>query len=155
MKVPQAMKKQMLQLVHTFPSSEHLAIHRAQQLVLNQFWWRTMNHYGEQHVKTCAICAQTLTSHQPPSMSLHSSASTPHCNGKWKWCSRRSSDSMASQRKLSLTGWGGGFSLCPRCGMFFCIWKLLSVSSQGTTCTTIVRLRGWIRILGDFFAFAG
>lgn len=72
--VPEAMKEQMLQLVHTSPSSEHPGIHRTQQLVENQFWWRAVNHKGEQYAKACVVCAQTLTSRQLSSMSPHSSA---------------------------------------------------------------------------------
>ncbi|KAL0179864.1 hypothetical protein M9458_025306 [Cirrhinus mrigala] len=65
--VPQDMRQQVLQWVHTSLSAGHPGISRTLHLVKNSFWWPSMTADTSTFVKSCQICAQSKTPKELPS----------------------------------------------------------------------------------------
>ncbi|KAI2647858.1 Transposon Tf2-9 polyprotein [Labeo rohita] len=65
--VPQDMRQQVLQWVHTSLSAGHPGISRTLHLVKNSFWWPSMTADTATFVKSCQICAQSKTPKELPS----------------------------------------------------------------------------------------
>ncbi|KAL0161331.1 hypothetical protein M9458_045056, partial [Cirrhinus mrigala] len=65
--VPQEMRHQVLQWVHTSLSAGHPGISRTLHLLKNSFWWPSMTKDTATYVKSCQICAQSKTPKELPS----------------------------------------------------------------------------------------
>ncbi|KAL0172725.1 hypothetical protein M9458_033036, partial [Cirrhinus mrigala] len=65
--VPQEMRHQVLQWVHTSLSAGHPGISRTLHLLKNSFWWPSMTKDTTAFIKSCQICAQSKTPKELPS----------------------------------------------------------------------------------------
>ncbi|KAL0199172.1 hypothetical protein M9458_007712, partial [Cirrhinus mrigala] len=65
--VPQDMRHQVLQWVHTSLSAGHPGISRNLHLLKNSFWWPSMTKDTTAFIKSCQICAQSKTPKELPS----------------------------------------------------------------------------------------
>ncbi|KAI2646333.1 Transposon Tf2-9 polyprotein [Labeo rohita] len=65
--VPQELRHQVLQWVHTSLSTGHPGISRTLQLVKNSFWWPSLTKDTTSFVKSCQVCAQSKTPKELPS----------------------------------------------------------------------------------------
>ncbi|KAI2643996.1 Transposon Tf2-6 polyprotein [Labeo rohita] len=65
--VPQDMRQQVLQWVHTSLSTGHPGISRTLHLLKNSFWWPSMTKDTTTFVKSCQVCAQSKTPKELPS----------------------------------------------------------------------------------------
>ncbi|KAI2662392.1 Transposon Tf2-11 polyprotein [Labeo rohita] len=65
--VPQDMRQQVLQWVHTSLSAGHPGISRTLHLLKNSFWWPSMTADTSTFVKSCQTCAQSKTPKELPS----------------------------------------------------------------------------------------
>ena len=74
--VPTAVRAQLLQWIHSCPSSGHQGIQRTLSLVRNRFWWPSVRRDVVQYVKSCADCA--CASKVSPSTTLGSPGTPSH-----------------------------------------------------------------------------
>ncbi|KAI2648976.1 Transposon Tf2-9 polyprotein [Labeo rohita] len=65
--IPQEMRHQVLQWVHTSLSAGHPGISQTLHLLKNSFWWPSMTKDTATYVKSCQICAQSKTPKELPS----------------------------------------------------------------------------------------
>ncbi|KAI2646332.1 Transposon Tf2-9 polyprotein [Labeo rohita] len=65
--VPQELRHQVLQWVHTSLSTGHPGISCTLQLVKNSFWWPSITKDTTSFVKSCQVCAQSKTPKELPS----------------------------------------------------------------------------------------
>lgn len=65
--LPLAVRPQLLQWIHSIPSSGHPGSLRTLSLVANKSWWPSMTQDVTQFVKSCPVCAQAKSSRQLPS----------------------------------------------------------------------------------------
>ncbi|KAL0148225.1 hypothetical protein M9458_056457 [Cirrhinus mrigala] len=65
--VPQDMRHQVLQWVHTSLSTGHPGISRTLHLLKNSFWWPSMTKDTTTFIKSCQVCAQSKTPKELPS----------------------------------------------------------------------------------------
>ncbi|KAI2655938.1 Transposon Tf2-9 polyprotein [Labeo rohita] len=70
--VPQEMRHQVLQWVHTSLSAGHPGISHTLHLLKNSFWWPSMTKDTTAFIKSCQICAQSKTPKELPSGLLQS-----------------------------------------------------------------------------------
>lgn len=64
--VPTNLCTQLIQWVHTAPSSGHWGIQRTTSLLQNALWWPSLVKDVKTHVKACQACAQSKAHHQVP-----------------------------------------------------------------------------------------
>ncbi|KAI2650571.1 Transposon Tf2-9 polyprotein [Labeo rohita] len=64
--VPETHREQLLQQVHSTPSSGHPGITATLHLLKNRFWWPTINQDTQTFVKNCTVCNTCKPSRQLP-----------------------------------------------------------------------------------------
>ncbi|KAL0148450.1 hypothetical protein M9458_056260 [Cirrhinus mrigala] len=64
--VPETHREQLLQQVHSTPSSGHPGITATLHLLKNRFWWPTINQDTQAFVKNCTVCNTCKPSRQLP-----------------------------------------------------------------------------------------
>uniref|UniRef100_A0AAQ4QM75 Gypsy retrotransposon integrase-like protein 1 n=5 Tax=Gasterosteus aculeatus aculeatus TaxID=481459 RepID=A0AAQ4QM75_GASAC len=65
--VPAAVRAQLLQWMHSCPSSGHPGIQRTLALAREQFWWPSLTQDVTDYVQACTTCAQTRSPRDLPS----------------------------------------------------------------------------------------
>ncbi|XP_035265328.1 uncharacterized protein LOC118223192 [Anguilla anguilla] len=69
--VPDSVRSQVLQWVHSSKLACHPGINRTLFLLRRNFWWESMGADARSFVLACTVCACSKTSHQPPAGLLH------------------------------------------------------------------------------------